>query len=254
MNSLPDGASALDYAYLRDSDRAGLMWEWLRRDASYVAWYARASTVTRGAIPVPSRWHLLFAEDPSRKAPDAAILWCADLDPGALRVAALPTGAHNPDALPTTILRRWAALAVGPDGAEHAVLSDGLRHIRLEIEEGTVQDGPVMLRYLLEGTHKAGPTLLTVRRLTALCLHRRFPPSLFPRDRRTDRALLLLRVHDAMRSGATQREIAELLFGTQHAKVAWGGASDSLRSRVRRLIGEARDLASGGYRRLMRSP
>jgi hypothetical protein len=36
------------YARLRGIDRAGLMWEWLRRDPGYIAWYTRASTATRG--------------------------------------------------------------------------------------------------------------------------------------------------------------------------------------------------------------
>ncbi len=253
MSHLPDGASAQDYAHLRDSDRAGVMWEWLRRDEAYAAWYARASAATRGPVPAPIRWRLLLAEDPGRAAPHAAILWSSDLDPGALRVTATPTSARNANAFPRVLLRRWTTLAAGPGGIEHAVLSDGLRHIRLDVEEGTLQDGPVMLHYRLEGAGRAGPALLTLRRLTALCLDRRFPLSLFPRDPRIARSLLLLRVHDAQRSGATQREIAELLFGTEHAKAAWSGASDALRSRVRRLIGEARNLAAGGYRSLMRS-
>lgn len=254
MIRLPDGSSALDYAYLRDSDRAGLMWEWLRRDEAYLAWYLRASTATRGSVPIPPRWRLLLAEDPRCSAPEARILWPSELDPGALRVAAIPTGARNPDGLPAAILRRWTALAVAPDGTEHAVLSDGMRHIRLDIEEGTLRDGPVMLRYRLEGTHKAGPAVLALRRLTALCLNRRFCPSLFPHDPRIDRWVLLLRAHDARRGGATQREIAELLFGVERTRAEWNGASDSLRSRVRRLIGETRHLASGGYRWLMRNP
>jgi hypothetical protein len=254
VSCLPDGVSTLDYAYLRDSDRAGLMWEWLRRDKAYAAWYVRATAATRGATPVPLRWRLLLAEDPARKATEAAILWRADLDPGALRVSAIPTGSRNPDALPVTILRRWTTLAVGPDGTEHAVVSDGLHHLRLDVKEGTLQAGPVILHFRLEGTRRAAAGLLTLRRLTALCLNRRFAPSLFPPDPRIERWLLLLRVHDAQRSGATQREIAELLFGIERAKVAWGGASDSLRSRVRRLIGEARHLAAGGYRLLMRKP
>lgn len=28
------------YSRLRGIDRAGLMWEWLRRDPSHIAWYA----------------------------------------------------------------------------------------------------------------------------------------------------------------------------------------------------------------------
>jgi len=47
------------YAQLKGIDRAGLMWEWLRRDPDYVAWHARASAVTRGhANPLP--WGLHF--------------------------------------------------------------------------------------------------------------------------------------------------------------------------------------------------
>jgi hypothetical protein len=38
------------------------MWEWLRRDPGYVAWYTRASTATRGATSDESaaRWGLHF--------------------------------------------------------------------------------------------------------------------------------------------------------------------------------------------------
>lgn len=48
------------YVCLRDIDRAGLMWEWLRRDPEYIAWHARASRVTGGRIVDPGRWGLHF--------------------------------------------------------------------------------------------------------------------------------------------------------------------------------------------------
>ncbi|WP_366522382.1 MULTISPECIES: transcriptional regulator domain-containing protein [unclassified Novosphingobium] len=47
------------YHRLRDIDRAGLMWEWLRRDHDYVEWYTRASAATR-ATGEPVRWGLHF--------------------------------------------------------------------------------------------------------------------------------------------------------------------------------------------------
>jgi hypothetical protein len=34
------------YAALCRIDRAGLMWEWLRRNSDYVAWHAKASQAT----------------------------------------------------------------------------------------------------------------------------------------------------------------------------------------------------------------
>jgi hypothetical protein len=249
---VPDGARLADYDYLRAVDSAGLMWEWLRRDGGYIAWYRKASAATRGAMPVPSRWRLVFAEDPARPAPAARILWRSDLDPGALRVIASPTRARDPAGFPLAGLRRWTAIVAGDDGREHAVVSDGLHHIRLDIEQGTLADGPVVLHYLLHGARNATAILLSLHRLMAVCLDRQFPPSLFPPDPRTERWILSLRIGDALRAGASQRDIAELLYGVDRARSGWHGASDSLRSRVRRLIGEARGLAGGGYRWMMR--
>jgi hypothetical protein len=66
------------------------------------------------------------------------------------------------------------------------------------------------------------------------------------------RWLTVLRVHDALLDGASQREIGAALFGEDHLHRHWDGASDSLRSRVRRLVQEARATARGGYRQLLR--
>ncbi|WP_233503687.1 DNA -binding domain-containing protein [Sphingomonas psychrotolerans] len=76
--------------------------------------------------------------------------------------------------------------------------------------------------------------------------------SLYPPDRRVDRWILALRVHDALVAGASQREIARVLFGDLPANGEGDRRSDSLRSRVRRLVADARLLAGGGYRALMR--
>lgn len=63
-----DWRDAARYSRLRGIDRAGLMWEWLRRDPNYIAWYARASRVTRGTEN-PLRWGLHFRRrPPSRRA------------------------------------------------------------------------------------------------------------------------------------------------------------------------------------------
>lgn len=55
----PDWRDPAPYVALRGIDRAGLMWEWLRRDPGYVGWYTQASTATLGtgdALP----WGLHF--------------------------------------------------------------------------------------------------------------------------------------------------------------------------------------------------
>jgi hypothetical protein len=192
-----------------------------------------------------------FAERPEIEAPDARIIWRADMDPGALRALAMPIHAGHPDAIQAAALAPWLTVVRDPTG-EHAVLSDGWRHIRIDIAQGSLADGgPVMLRYDLHGIASAEPKILPLRRLLDLCRHRRFSVSLYPPDRRIDRWILALRVHDAVMAGASQSEIARVLFDDDPRLAAAAWRSDSLRSRVRRLVGEARRLAAGGYRALM---
>ncbi len=193
-----------------------------------------------------------FAENPPKAAPDARLIWRADLDPGTLAVTAVPAGSEDPDAIDPAALAPWLSLVTGGDGREHAVLSDGLRHIRLDVLSGTLGDGPVILGYCLSGRVSAAPKILPLRRLIALAGERRFLSSLFPVDPRVARWIEVLRVHDALSEGASQREIAQVLFGAERVTRDWHDGSDSLRSRVRRLAAEARRLAKGGYRFLMR--
>lgn len=193
-----------------------------------------------------------FAEQPELEAPDARIIWRAEIDPGALRARAEPIEPGHPDAIQADALSPWLTIVGGP-GGEHAVLSDGWHHIRIDIAIGSLAEGrSVILHYDLHGVASVGPKLLPLRRLLDLCRHRRFSAALYPPDRRVDRWLLALRVHDAMAAGASQAEIGRVLFGRDDGRdAAASRRSDSLRSRVRRLVGEARRLAAGGYRALM---
>lgn len=165
----------------------------------------------------------------------------------------MPADPADPDSLRLDHIAPWFAVAVDPAGREHVVLSDGWHHIRLDVEEGRLAgQEAVLLRYRLHGLVSAESRLLPLRRLIDLCRHRRFARSLFPRDSRIDREIALLRVHDALGEGASQREIGAALFGEERVRHDWSGASDSLRSRVRRLVREARSMARGGYRQLLR--
>jgi hypothetical protein len=212
----------------------------------------RAPT-TAGRATISSNGGFTFAERPEVEAPDARIIWRADMDPSALRVLALPIHAGHPDAIQADALAPWLTIVRDPAG-EHAVLSDGWHHIRIDIEQGSLADGrPVILHYDLRGIASAEPKILPLRRLLDLYRNRRFSVSLYPPDRRVARWVQALRVHDALMAGASQAEIAHVLFGSDRAGGAVAGRrSDSLRSRARRLVAEARRLASGGYRALMR--
>lgn len=73
-------------------------------------------------------------------------------------------------------------------------------------------EGPVRLRYLLEGFTELGPKLLALQRLLSVQRRGRFRVSLFPPERRANRWVLILRALDGTESGATHRELAALLF------------------------------------------
>lgn len=194
-----------------------------------------------------------FAERPEAEAPEARIIWRAELDPGTLAVTATPSARGDPEAIDPATLAPWLTVCADGEGREHAVLSDGWRHIRLDVAAGTLAgEVPVVLGYRLRGIAGAVAKLLPLRRLLYLCRHRRFSAALFPEERRIERWLLLLRVHDALADGASQREIAAALFGIERVAHEWSGASDSLRSRTRRLIRDAEFMARGGYRSLLR--
>jgi hypothetical protein len=192
-----------------------------------------------------------FAEDPAREAPDARLIWHADFDPATLSAGAVAASdASGLDTIDATCLAPWLSAVVDETGTEHVVLSDGWQRIRLDIERGSLLAGdPVVLQFRLCGIESAEPKLLPIRRLAALIRHRRFLHTLAVPDARIGRLLLALRVHDALEAGASQREIAEQLFGSGAAA---GERADSLRSRVRRLVREARRLSGGGWRMLMR--
>ncbi len=191
-----------------------------------------------------------FAEDPGLAAPDARIIWHADLDPSAIAAVAVAATESGPNTIDSGRLAPWLSAAVDDDGVEHVVLSDGWQHIRIDIEVGSLLAGvPVTLHYRLAGLADAEPKLLPLRRLIELVRHRRFLRTLIAPDVRMTRHLLALRVHDALAAGASQREIADVLFGSVAEA---NDRADSLRSRVRRLARESRRLASGGWRTLMR--
>lgn len=179
-------------------------------------------------------------------------MWSADLDPEALSVDVVPSGAHDPDRIDRDLLRQYLFLVRDSNGHEHVVLSDGLHRIRLDIAHGSLAGaGPVTFHYHLSGTRSAELKLRPLARLLDLCRRGRFAAGMFPREAKVERWIALLRVHDALLEGASRREIAVALLGRDPAADDDAAVSDSLRSRVRRLIRDARAMARGGYRTLL---
>lgn len=162
------------------------------------------------------------------------------------------TEIDDPDGLCVDRLTPWISSAIDPDGYQHIVLSNGWQRIRIDVDDGRLVEGHTFrLHYRLSGLRSAEPKLLPLRRFLDLCRYGRFARSLFPPDRRAARWLTTLQVHDALAAGASQREIGAVLFKPASNGNAWSDEEDWMRSRVRRLVREARQMARGGYRMLL---
>ncbi len=189
-----------------------------------------------------------FAEDPTHSAQDAAILFDAATDAWVLPCEIVDGNADRVDLLHTGC---FSALLHGEDPCEHVLLSDGIRRVRLDVHGGSLREGPVALRFCFTGLARIGAPLTTLRRLAAFERLGRMPRYLFPAERRADRWTLALRAHDARAHGASQREVAEALFGVAPVRRDWDAASDHLRSRIRRLLRLGAGMTAGGWRTLL---
>lgn len=134
------------------------------------------------------------------------------------------------------------------DGEQHVMISDGRRRLRLAIVQGDVLSGPVACRYRLPKGAVAVASLAGLRLLLALRDTGHLPAAGARPLVKSARWVEILRAHDARRDGASQREIATLLFGQARVEEDWAGRSDYMRMRVQRLLRAAEDLVAGGYR------
>ncbi len=240
-----DWKDAQAYAPLLAADRSIFAWEWLRREPAYRA-AAVAARGERGAAAAGA-WGLQRFEDPDLAAPASRPLWHSEAHRQVLRSRALPVSAPQ-DAVDLGTLSAVATVARSRHGREHWLFSDGLRAIRLDVDEGSAVHGPVELHYRLFGRASLRGALLALRRLAALLDTGRFQGSLHAPERKAHRWILALRASDALAAGATQREVAAELLSDRAGEARWRVDEASLRSQVQRLMRAARGMTGGGYR------
>jgi hypothetical protein len=182
----------------------------------------------------------------------ARLLWDARYDGSVLPVSAVSASRQEADAFDLDRFSSLTTIVARPDRGECVVLSDGYRHIRIDVLSGTLQEGPVCLFYDLHGFVGVEAKILTLRRFLALCRLGRFASNLHPRNRFAPRWLAALRVYDAVWQGVSQRDIASTLFGEKLIATSRDSGSDFLRLRVQRLVRVGRKMVAGGYLSLLR--
>ena len=193
----------------------------------------------------------VFAEDPNLSAAEARLFWRPDIDPRVITAEAIPAR-DGSDTFDLFAQRVPAILLQQKGQPEELLLNPGPHSIRMSVTRGTLLGGPVHLTYRLQGLEMLDVRLLALRRLEMLHRTGRIPVSLFPAARRIGRWTRILETLDALASGPAQRAAAVRLYGKPAVIDSWSATSDSMQSRVRRLIAEATRLANGGYLDLVR--
>lgn len=228
-----DWRRAANYASLLACDRRAFAWEWLRRNAEYQhAWQSGKQN--------PGRFGLVAFADPQLGNSEARPIWAPETDPAVLRSAVSGYASRTEDHFDVRMLSRFVSVEVRDQSIEHWLLSDGQWSIRLDLHDGTLLGGPLLLEHVMQGMASAEPKLQALRQLIALSQHGELPVGLRPKEAKASRWVLELQTADALTSGATQQEIARVLFGRAIAEGRWRIESGSYRLRVQRLVRTAR--------------
>jgi hypothetical protein len=165
-------------------------------------------------------------------------MWTAAIDPRVLAVRAL-----NPaDGYARSFDGRSAGVRmVQGQRCEHLVIDHGRGTIRLDVIDGTVAAGPVTLRFDLADDGDIDIRLATIRLF-------RTPASVGRAHRRLADRLNALHAVDARHSGASLRELANILIGPG----AWPGDGEHRKSYVRRLLAGGSRMIAAGPRAILR--
>lgn len=163
-----------------------------------------------------------------------------------------PAGPSVPDAFDLFAQRVPATLLQCGEQPEELRLAMARRAIRLSIVSGTLLKGPVRLSFHLNGTRWLPIRLRALCALDSLVRHGQIPLLTVPFGQSPRRMAMILKTMDGLARGWSQREIAIALFGEKIVASDWGGPSDFLKSRVRRLIAQVADLDGDAYLELLR--
>lgn len=237
----PDWRRAADYRFLLGAGATAFAWEWLRRDPDYRL--MAASSVGQAA----TWWGLHDYIDPELDARIARPIWREDS--GCAVLAARATGSSaGADAIDLAAAGTLFHMHRGTDRT-HVLLSDGVHSIRLDVVG--LLEGPMLLRFELCGFRTLRRHLRLLEQLLAFRRLGHFSSSLHVPLARAPRHILLLRTADALRCGASQREIAAHLLDRAVASPCWRVEASSIRSQVQRLVRDARVKQGGAWRRLL---
>ena len=234
------------YLYVLNLDGPALAWEYLRRNPEYRRTWQRHR---RRPQYEAHRWSLRLLEDPARDARDAHPDWFPD--PSSV-VQVYPDADPTADALAFQLWRIPGRKHLTHDGKRLVLTIQFVdRMLRMAIspalEDGMAYAYAVRAGCQLRERWRAVETELAI--LDTDSAHHSATTSDRP-GRTSMLHMHTLQALDGTLAGASQRGVAEVLFGITTVAERWYDDSD-LRAQVRRLIRRGQTLMDGGYQRLL---
>lgn len=225
------------YAELLFCDRRAFAWEWLRRSTYYRQMWARRTELPDRRLKETG---LVAWIDPALAAPQARPIWSVERDPHVLRGRPAHHASVPDDLFDILAVAPFVSVAVDAAHREHWLISDGRWSVRLDLNDGTLLGGPILVEHRIAGIVSAKPKLKALRQFLVLAQMGTLPASMMPRERKAVQWILELRAGDAILDDATQQDMARKLFPNALAPLRWRLENASYRLRVQRLVRVAR--------------
>lgn len=227
------------YFYLLHLDGPGLAWEYLRRNSSYLeSWRGQSSC--RTAQP----WGLRWLEDPALDARLAQPAWATDPTDLTRLTMDAPAGVDR--------FSLWALPGrkrLSHDGSRLLVTSGAAGHnLRMAID-GSIHDG-VPFAYLISANSAASKRWRAIERQRQILAQGSNTTAFGTPDRIALMHMRSIQAIDGHRAGASQRAIAEALFGVDTVIQRWQQDGE-LRAQVRHLLRQAEAHIQGQYLKLL---
>lgn len=145
-----------------------------------------------------------------------------------------------------------ATLLLTKDGLQHLLVRDGSRGFQLRIHGHSLLDPVHLVADVVLDPKEALVRLKTIQCFNDLRATGKLVPSHFPTESATPRLRRVMQALDGALSGASHREIAEVLFGKARTDREWRDTSNHLRDHVRRAVKRGEELMRGGYLAFLR--
>jgi hypothetical protein len=227
------------YIYLLNLDGPGLAWEYLRRNSRYLeSWTHKRSS------PRAKYWGLRWLEDPSLDARVAQPAWIDD----PVNQTRL-TADSQPTANRFSIWKLPGRKRLAHDGARLLITGRaGGRKLRIALEDNVHEGSPYA--YLVSAKDPTPMRWWAIEQQRELIAQGSWGASLAAPDRIALMHMRSIQALDGRRAGASQRVIAEALFGVEVVAQRWMQDGE-LRAQVRHLLRRGEEHLQQQYLQLL---